>query len=283
MIIGIFTAILFILFAIAAFCYAFACYDNRKNTRGTLGVLAGLLSIVLLFTVSPSFHTIDTGEVAVVKHLGKAREVKTDGLSYAFWLTNKYVKYDTKVRGIFIEDIAYSSDAQQMSYKTSFQYQIQADKVLDITREFGSLKILDARIQSIVQEQSKSVMSKYKAMDIIENRSALSPEVKTAVQDILSKQYYVNVTNVLITNIDFSDAFEAAVEEKMIAEQQQLKAEYEAKAKVVAAQATAEANALLERSLTDKILQEMYINKWDGKLPQVVSDGSTLFQMPTAQ
>ena len=266
---------------IAGFSYGAYCYYEGKN--GILGILAGILSIVLVATVSPSFHTIDTGEVAVVKHLGKAREVKTDGLSYAFWLTNKYVKYDTKVRGIFIEDIAYSSDAQQMKYKTSFQYQIQADKVLDITREFGSLKILDARIQSIVQEKSKSVMSKYKAMDIIENRSALSPEVKETVQDILREQYYVNVTNILITNIDFSDAFEAAVEEKMIAEQQQLKAEYEAKAKIVSAQATAEANALLERSLTDKILQEMYINKWDGKLPQVMSDGSAMIQMPMAQ
>ena len=281
MIIGIFTAIIFIILMIAGFSYAAHCYDENKN--GILGILAGILSIILVATVSPSFHTIDTGEVAVVKHLGKARDVKTDGLSYAFWLTNKYVKYDTKVRGIFIEDIAYSSDAQQMNYKTSFQYQIQADKVLDITREFGSLKVLDARIQSIVQEKSKSVMSEYKAMDIIENRSALSPEVKDAVKDILREQYYVDVVNILITSIDFSDAFEAAVEEKMIAEQQQLKAEYEAKAKIVSAQATAEANALLERSLTDKILQEMYINKWDGKLPQVVSDGNTLFQMPMAQ
>ena len=281
MIIGIFSAIIFIILMIAGFSYAAYCYDENKNC--ILGILAGILSIILLATVSPSFHTIDTGEVAVVKHLGRARDVKTDGLSYAFWLTNKYVKYDTKVRGIFIEDMAYSSDAQQMKYKTSFQYQIQADKVLDITREFGSLKILDARIQSIVQEKSKSVMSEYKAMDIIENRSALSPEVKNAVKDILSEQYYVDVVNILITNIDFSDAFEVAVEEKMIAEQQQLKAEYEAKAKIVSAQATAEANALLERSLTDKILQEMYINKWDGKLPQVMSDGSAMIQMPMAQ
>ena len=249
--------------------------------KGKMKLVGAALAALALVIVPPGFKTVQTGEVTVVKTFGEAKEVKDAGLYWNLWLTNSYENYDTKVRGIFIEDIAYSSDAQQMKYATSFQYQIQADKVLDITREFGSQKILDARIQSIVQEQSKSVMSKYKAMDIIENRSALSPEVKNAVKDILSQQYYVDVTNILITNIDFSDAFEAAVEEKMIAEQQQLKAEYEAKAKVVAAQATAEANALLERSLTDKILQEMYINKWDGKLPQVVSDESTLFQIPT--
>ena len=77
----------------------------------------------------------------------------------------------------------------------------------------------------------------------------------------------------------------------MIAEQNKLKADYEnetkvakaeadAKAKIVSAEATAKANDLLEKSLTDKILQEMYINKWDGKLPQVVTDGDTIFQIP---
>jgi len=97
----------------------------------------------------------------------------------------------------------------------------------------------------------------------------------------------VNVVAVVLTNIDFSDAFEQAVEEKMIAEQLQLKAEYEnqtkvaqaeaeAKAKLIAAEAEAKSNELLEQSLTDKILREMYINKWDGKLPSVVSDGSLI-------
>ena len=68
----------------------------------------------------------------------------------------------------------------------------------------------------------------------------------------------------------------------MIAEQKQLKAEYEnktkiaqaeaeAEAKLVAARAEAEANKLLEQSLTDMILRQMYIDKWDGRLPTVVS------------
>ena len=68
----------------------------------------------------------------------------------------------------------------------------------------------------------------------------------------------------------------------MIAEQKQLKAEYEnktkiaqaqaeAEAKLVAAEAEAKANELLEQSLTDTILQQMYIEKWDGKLPTVVA------------
>jgi hypothetical protein len=48
----------------------------------------------------------------------------------------------------------------------------------------------------------------------------------------------------------------------------------------MAAEAEKQANELLEKSLTDKILQEMYLDKWDGKLPQVVTDGNTMMQIP---
>jgi regulator of protease activity HflC (stomatin/prohibitin superfamily) len=132
-------------------------------------------------------------------------------------------------------------------------------------------------------------------MNIIAQRSAMSPAVEKVIMDAVGDEYYVNIIAVVITNIDFSDAFEQAVEEKMVAEQQQLKADYEnktkvsraeadANAKIIAAKAEAEANALLEKSLTDKILQEMYIDKWNGELPEVMSgaDGlSIMIPSPT--
>ena len=139
-------------------------------------------------------------------------------------------------------------------------------------------------------------------MDIIANRGAITPEVEAAIIVAIGDQYYVAINKVTITNIDFSDAFEQAVEEKMIAEQAKLKAEYEnekkiaqaeadaqaklveaeaaAKVKLMEAEAEKQANELLEKSLTDKILQEMYLDKWDGKLPQVVTDGDTIMQIP---
>lgn len=283
MAIGIIVGIIIAGLAIGAFVYAGVSFDNDENAKGSIAVIAALALVVAFIIIPFSFHTVQTGEIAVVKHLGKAKEIKEAGLHWDSWMTNKYVKYDTKVRGIYIEDAAYSSDAQQMDLKISFQYQIMSDKVMDITKSYGSLKLLDSRIQAIVLENTKAVLSQYKAMDIIAIRANLSPEVEKAVSNALGEQYFVNVVNLALTNIDFTDAFEKAVEEKMIAEQNQLKAKYDAEAKIVSAEATAKANELLERSLTDKILQEMYINKWDGKLPQVVSDGNTMFQIPNIQ
>jgi regulator of protease activity HflC (stomatin/prohibitin superfamily) len=236
-------------------------------------------------------HTVDTGKVAVVKNLGKIKTVREAGTYYDFWMTNKYVKYDTKVQEVNIEDMAYSSDAQQMTLNIKFQYQIMPDKVKEITSKYGKLSSLEARIQPIVIEKVKSMLSKHTAMNIIANRSQLSPDAEELVKGALGEEYYINVVSVSLTNIDFSDQFETAVEDKMIAEQAKLKADYEnetkiakaeadAKAKIVEAEASAKANDLLERSLTDKILKEMYIKKWDGKLPQVVSHGDTIMQLP---
>ena len=136
-------------------------------------------------------------------------------------------------------------------------------------------------------------MASHKAMDIIANRSAMSPAVEGAIKGAVGEEYYVNIIAVVITNIDFSDAFETAVEDKMIAEQTKLKAEYEnqtkiaqteaqakaklieaeanAKAELIKAEAEAKANELLEQSLTDKILRKLYLDKWDGVLPQTVA------------
>ena len=83
-------------------------------------------------------------------------------------------------------------------------------------------------------------------MDIISDRSSMSPLVEDAIKNAIAKEYHVTIATVVLTNIDFSDAFETAVEDKMIAEQKQLQAEYENKTKVAAAEA--EAKAAIEKA-----------------------------------
>ena len=279
MALGIFAAIVIIILGIVGAVIA-SVVDN-----GAVKVIGVLLCIAMVFAficVPFSFHTVDTGEVAVVKHLGKAKEVKTAGTHYDFWMTNKYQKYDGKVQNIDIETAAYSSDAQTMTVQMTLQYQVLTDKVMDIAAQYGTLDALTTRINAIATEKTKSVLSSHKAMDIIANRQDMSPAVEEVIRAAVGEEYFVNVVAVVLTNIDFSDAFETAVEEKMIAEQKQLKAEYDAAAKVTAAEAEAKANQLLEKSLTDKILEEMFIDKWDGKLPEVMAgeDGLSIL-LPT--
>ena len=149
-------------------------------------------------------------------------------------------------------------------------------------------------------------MSSYKAMDIIAQRSAISPAVEEAIKVAIGDDYFVKVNTVVLSNIDFSDAFESAVEDKMIAEQAKLKADYENEKKVAAAkadadaklkeaeaqkaiaaaeaeallikaQAEAEANRIITESITPELLEKILAENWDGKLPDTyVGDGSDL-------
>lgn len=269
----------------------------------SLGLL--VINLLAIFIVPFSFHQVNTGEIAVVKKFGKAEYAKTAGTHFDFWIGKKYEKYDTKIRQLESQTMAYSQDAQTMDLTLTIQYRIQTDKVLNISNEFGNLEMLDSRIKSIIEDRTKSTMSSMQAMKIIESRSSLSSQVLANISEVCDK-YYVEIVNVLITNIDFSDAFEQAVENKMISEQQQLQAEYEAKkaeteaqgrlevakleaeaqlekarkeAEATEVKAEAEANALkiietawneIPEDVKQVMLQEMAIDKWNGELPETM-------------
>lgn len=301
MAIGIIVGIAIIIFAVICFVICGA-FDVENPVVSGVALLLGIALCIAFFIVPFSFHTVSSGQVAVVKHLGKFEEVKTAGTHYDFWLTNKYVKYDTKVQNLEAETAAYSSDAQTMNIQMTVQYQIISDKVMDIATQYGKLDVLESRINSIAIEKTKSVLSSHKAMDIIANRATISPDVEVAIKEAVGDEYFVNIVAVVITNIDFSDAFEQAVEDKMIAEQAKLKADYENDTKIakaeadaaaklkaaqaeidiakaqaealkIAAEAEAEANKIIDQSITDKIIEKLMADAWDGKLPVVVGDG----------
>lgn len=303
MAIGIITGIVLAGLAVAAIVFTFNCFDYDDEGAKKWVCLALSIILILSFLIVPfSFHTIQTGEIAVVKHLGKITHTRTAGTNFDLWILNSYKKYDTKVQNVDIELAAYSSDAQQMNVTMTIQYQIMTDKVIDIATQYGSLETLENRIQSISVEKTKAVLSAHKAMNIIADRASISPSVETAIKNAIGDEYFVNVTTVVLTNIDFSDAFEQAVEEKMIAEQSKLKADYEnekkvaqaeaeaeaklkaaqaeidiakaqAEAKAIAAEGEAKANRIVSQSLTQEILDKILAEKWNGELPKVAGNG----------
>ena len=219
--IGIIIGALIFILTIACIGFAIFQKSKRNSKAATIAIIVALVFILLFITVPFSFHTVDTGEVAVVKYLGEAKNTRSAGTYFDFWLFNTYEIYDAKVQNVEIATAAYSSDAQTMDVAMTLQYQIMSDKVIDIAKQYGSLAVLQSRIQSIAIEKTKSVLSSYKAMDIISDRSSMSPRVEESIKNAIANEYHVTIATVVLTNIDFSDAFETAVEDKMIAEQPQ--------------------------------------------------------------
>ncbi len=200
-----------------------------------------LIACTALFALVPaSIHTVDAGTVAVVKQLGKIQNVRTAGTYFDFWLIRTYDVYDAKVQEISIQTQAYTSDSQPMDIALTVQFQIQTDKVEEIASNYGQLQLLSSRIQNVSIERTKAILSSYKAEDLIAQRANVSPAVEEAIRTAISDKYYVTFNAAVLTDISFSDAFEAAVEAKMTAEQNKLQAEYENQKKIAAAEAELE-------------------------------------------
>lgn len=266
-------------------------YNEESKGKGFLiGGLAGFLVMLsLTITIPGSFHQVDTGTVAVVRNLGKVECVRQPGTYFDFYMTKSYEIYDTKVQQVEIKTAAYSKDGQTMELEVFLQYQAQAEHIMDIATQYGSLDALQSRIETQTIEKTKAVMSSDIAMNIIQKRAEFSTNVSEAVREGISSDYYVNVKDVVLTNIDFTDEFERSVEAKVIAEQEKqaaiTKAEAElevakleaqrrieeargnAEAQKIVAQATAEAatyNIVEVAKVIGYTVNETYLYSVDG-------------------
>lgn len=301
-IVGIFIALLFA----GAIAWLSIAIQNEGGLWQKIasGICIGVTFLAFVF-IPFSFTQIDTGEAAVVKVWGEAKEIKGEGLNFDSWISTRYVKYDLKTQEVKSEISAYSQDAQSMTANLTVQFRVQSDKLLEINKEYGELDVLTERIKAISEEKAKVVLASSSAMSLIETRSGLSAKVEEAIKGAVG-QYYIDVTMVAVTDITFSEAFENTVEDKMIAEQEKLKAECEKEKAIIQAEqqlevakkdaeaqlekakkeaeaievnAEAEANALqivkdawdaIPDAVKQVMLQEMAIEKWNGTLPETM-------------
>ena len=252
----IFSAIFLVVIAVGVGIIALSSYKARTLKINVFGVVIAIIGVIGMVLIPSSFHTVEAGQIAVVKHLGEARNIRTAGTYFDFWLTESYEYYDAKVQNMTIKTQAYSKDAQTMDIAMNVQYKIDDSKVIDIANQYGTIDMLANRIESIATEKTKATLSSYSAMNIIETRSTISPLVEETIKKAVDEEYCVEIVAVVLTNIDFSEAFEKTVEDKMIAEQEKLKAEYEKETAIVNAQkelevAKLQAQAKLEKAKAD--------------------------------
>lgn len=219
---------------------------NAKNKKiAQISTISLCVSFICTFLIPSSFHQVEAGQVAVMKSLGKIVGTRMPGTYFDFCLTSKYIYFDTTVQKLDINTNSYSSDAQTMNIQMTVQYRIDPSKAENILTEYSNMSSLAQRIEKVADDNVKSILSKYTAMKIIETRSMISPEVEQTIKEAVGNRYYVQVTAVNLTNIDFTDEFEKAVEDKVVAEQQKeaaiTKAEQELEVAKLTAQAKIEA------------------------------------------
>lgn len=96
----------------------------------------------------------------------------------------------------------------------------------------------------------------------------------------------VELVQLTIKDMNAGSEIEKAIADEAVAkkrvetaEQNRLKAKKDAETKVVNAKAEADANKILEKQLTNKILIQQWIEKWNGEVPKVSGDSKSMINI----
>ena len=191
-------------------------------------------------------------------------------------LTTVY-KISTKVVEMNFENLnVQSQDSQWLNTQLQVQARIDKAKAYDYFKKYAdkSLKDISTIISNTIKKDLESVTIRYNITDILgSKRDEIVNETLKLVQEELIKDGIL-VERIVLIDTDAGESIETAIANEAVAkkevdtaEYKKQKAELEGEAKVIEAQKEKEANELISKTLTNEILMEQYIEKWDGKLP----------------
>jgi regulator of protease activity HflC (stomatin/prohibitin superfamily) len=256
-----------------------------------LWLLGGLLFLYLLFS---SWYIVDQGERAVVLRLGATVGEAGPGPHFKLpWIdtVRKITVQNQNRRYQQLE--AYSQDQQPANLTVSVSFVVSDPQM--IYEQYGDLegavmRLIDPRVMSGV----KSIFGQYDAARAIQERVALNADFAAAVTSAINGP--INIISVQIENIDFSEAYEQSVEQRMLAQVEIQRREQnlrttEVEAQIARTRAEGEAEAIRLRGEAEgaairaraealrsnaDLVQLQAVEKWDGKLPTTMVPSTAL-------
>jgi len=233
---------------------------------------------------------VEPGYRGVIVTLGKVSpKVLDEGFHFKLPFIQEIIPMDVKVQKAQSEETASSKDLQTVKAIIAVNYRLNPEMVHKLYEDLR-LSYKEIIVEPAIAESLKSVTAQFTAEELISKRSEVSSKVKEALGKKLSN-YYMILNEINITEFKFSDEFNAAIEQKQIAEQQALKANLDLQririeAQQLIEQAKAQAEALkIQKDVVTPELVELRkveaqleaIKKWDGKLPSVTGSGAVPF------
>jgi regulator of protease activity HflC (stomatin/prohibitin superfamily) len=256
--------------------------DKKASAEGltVMFLVGGILLILILFL---GFDYVPAGHIGVKNRLGIVNPQQWGpGIQWTGIMT-RTEKFDTRIQLREYSASSASKDMQIVSTKIALNFRVEPLSTPEIFKTIG-LKYQDVIIAPIIQEAVKASTAHFNAEELITQRTAVKDEITNYITDRLQDKGLI-VTQVAITDFDFSTEFNAAIERKQVAAQDALTAENRFKEMQFTSKSMELQKQVLEIKKLD--IQLEWIKKWDGRLPSsLISQGDTvdmLLNLPTPE
>lgn len=279
----------------------------KKGNSNTIIIvsIAALLIIsgIVFITMAES---VPAGSVGVRDEFGKVSDQEYDPGFYfvAPWVD--IVPVSTMIQKVTYSDVVgISQDSQEVTTEVIVNYRLIPAKASDMYQQVGK-NYIETIGYPIIVAIVKSELAKLPATEFAKNWESIKSSISSQVTDRLLESGIV-VTEVSLTDFDFTQQFNSAIEAKVTAEQRALEAinkkqqtiteaealaqsariEADAVSYATKTKADAEAYALRvvreELQQSNKLIDYTLANKWNGELPKITSDSGMLLSLPTTE
>lgn len=252
---------------------------DLKNARKYFAV--GILAFAALILVFAGTYIVEPGHRGVLVTMGKVSpHFAPEGMGFKAPLVTTVIPVSVRQQTRPMTATCYSSDLQQVTMELRVLYRIPESGIVKIYQDFAG-ESFDTLILPRVNEAIKEVTALQNAETIVKKREEIKAKALASAQAKIGSM--IVIEDVVIQNIELSKELEAAIEAKMVQEQEaakakfiQQKTEIEANTAVIRAKGEAEAIRVRGLALRDSpsLIQLQIVEKWDGKAPLVVGGGS---------
>ena len=241
-------------------------------------VWAVVLLLGFLLVVS-SIVVIPAGSEGIVIQFGAVTgTTMQQGLHVKIPFVQSIVKMDIRTQKYTADGLtAASKDLQNVTTNIAINFKLDTTEASTVYRNLGP-DDMEVIAHPAIQETVKEITAKYNAEECITNRAQVKDAITNALVARLSIRGIIT-ESVNITDFQFSPEFTAAIEAKVVAQQQietaqntleRMRVEAEqavvvatgqANAAIAAAQGQAQANQIVAQSLSPEILAAMLYGK----------------------
>ena len=266
-----------------------------------INFLYPVVIILVIVLATSAFVIVESGHVGVIVTLGAVQPIPlSEGFHLKKPFMDKIVQTDIRLTKAVSKSVAASKDLQTVQTQVSVQYSLTGAVAPRTYQRIGTRDVVAATvIGPAIQESVKAVTAQFTAEQLVTRRAEVKQQIQTAIESFIRVTLEdkdvptaLTIANVAITDFEFSDEFNKAIELKVRAEQEALQAINEKTRRVTQAEAgyqerklaadgeayeieaasKAKADAIAREAKALKnnpaLIQLRLAEKWDGTLPR---------------